>query len=142
MIYFLDTNIFLRVLNKKDNLTAHLESTDLLKDIKQRKIKAVTSNIVLSEIVWTMQRFYEFPKEEIVLALNSIYNLSISMNDNFQTARAIKLFKTMNVKFVDCLIASIPQIHECKWTIVSYDKDFDKLGVIRKEPKEVTRGLN
>ena len=41
------------------------------------------------------------------------------------------------MKFIDALIASHKSIQEEAAVIVSYDKDFDKLGILRKEPKDI-----
>lgn len=47
------------------------------------------------------------------------------------------MFEQKPVKFIDALLASIKEIKEKKWKVVSYDRDFDKLGVVRIEPKEI-----
>ncbi len=47
---------------------------------------------------------------------------------------ALKIYAEKNVKFIDALIASIPQIQAKEWTVISYDRDFDKIGINRKEP--------
>lgn len=137
MKYFLDTNIFLRTLNPTDSPKAHKECLKFVSLIEDNKIKAITSNLVLSEVVWTLKRFYKFPKERIINAMYSIYNLKIPFNNNFQTQVAIEMFQMNSVKFIDAQIASIPEIKDKKWTVVSYDKDFDKLKVKRKEPGEI-----
>jgi len=61
--------------------------------------------------------------------------------DRFQPRISLNLFSKRNVKYIDTLIASIKEILAKKWTVVSYDKDFDKLGVLRKEPGEVIREI-
>lgn len=137
MVYFIDTNIFLRVFDLTGNKTMHNDCVSFVSAVRNKKIKSVTSNLVLSEIVWTSKRFYEFPKPKIIDALNSIVNLKIPLNNNFQTQVAIEIFKKNSVKFIDAQIASIPEIYKKEWTVVSYDEDFDKIGVKRKEPNEV-----
>jgi predicted nucleic-acid-binding protein len=37
-------------------------------------------------------------------------------------------------KWIDCLIASAPDIQSGETAVVSYDRDFDRLGVVRLEP--------
>jgi len=44
------------------------------------------------------------------------------------------MYSSKNVKFIDAMIASVDQIVSGSWVVVSYDKDFDKLGVKRAEP--------
>lgn len=56
--------------------------------------------------------------------------------DHYDYLSAVSLFEKTNVKFFDALISSISEIMEQRWIVISYDKDFDKLGVKRKEPGE------
>lgn len=54
---------------------------------------------------------------------------------------AIDLYQKHNIKFVDALIASHPKMQNKEIVVVSYDKDFDKLGIKRQEPAEVLLSL-
>jgi predicted nucleic acid-binding protein len=54
---------------------------------------------------------------------------------------AIEFYKNYNIKFIDALIASNPKIFKKEITIISYDKDFDKINVLRKEPKEILKEI-
>lgn len=136
MKYFVDTNIFLRVL-VRESQSMFGECSNCLSLIECGKIKATTSDIVLSEVVWTLKRFYKLPKTKIIKSLHGIYEFKFKYDNNFQTKLAVDLFKNKSVKYIDCLIASIPEVQNKKWTVISYDKDFDKLGVKRKEPGEI-----
>lgn len=140
--YFIDTNIFLRVVAKEDEKTFE-ECFRLFEKIKRNKIEAVTSKIVLAEIAWTLSSFYKFSKEKVVEALESISKTGglVIVNDG-DTRLAIELYKNHSVKFADCVIASLEEIQTGKWIIISYDKDFDKLKVLRKEPKNILEQLN
>ncbi|OGK35629.1 hypothetical protein A3A93_05215 [Candidatus Roizmanbacteria bacterium RIFCSPLOWO2_01_FULL_38_12] len=139
--YFIDTNIFLRVLIKEDEKSFQ-ECILLLKTIKENKLKAVTSSVVLAEIVWTLLSFYTFPKNRTAEAVESIINLrGLQVLDNYNHRLAIKTFAQSKIKYIDALISSIKEILEKKWIIISYDRDFDKLNVIRKEPHDVYRNI-
>jgi len=141
MRYFIDSNIFLRALTK-DNETQTKFCAKFLKAIKENKIDAYTSTVVLSEVVWTLQTYYHFAKENVIKALKSIINLrGLKIDDIYDHLEASELYDKYPIKFVDALIASDSQILEKKVTIVSYDKDFDKLSVIRKEPNDIIRLL-
>ena len=50
---------------------------------------------------------------------------------------AIELFEMYSVKFIDCLLASSKLVQKGDAVILSYDRDFDKLGVRRVEPKDI-----
>lgn len=58
---------------------------------------------------------------------------NLKIIDDFDYNRALELFTNTGVKFADCLIACL-KFFEKGGTIVSYDKDFDRLGVERVEP--------
>lgn len=134
MLYIIDTNVFLRVLVKEDeaSLTAGLR---LLETIKQKKCTAYIPGIVLSEIVWTLHSYYEFPKPQVVQALESILNLrGITLVDDYNYPLALDLYQQHSVKYVDACIASLSVVQDKRAAIVSYDHDFDKLGIERREP--------
>lgn len=134
---FIDTNIFLRTLIEEDEKTFK-DCFQLLQNIKTNKLRGVTSSVVLSEIAWTLLSYYKFSKLEVVKALRSILNLrGLSIIDKFQHEVALSLYEKSSVKFIDALIASIPDIFSKKWTIISYDKDFDKVGIKRMEPHQI-----
>lgn len=135
--YFIDSNIFLRLLSKEDEKTFKACNT-FLKLVKYNEVKAACSDIVLAEVSWTLKTFYKFPKPEIITASRSIINFkSLLWTNKFDHRLALNLYQEHGVKFIDCLIASIPQIQSGEWTIVSYDKDFDKLKVSRIEPHQI-----
>ncbi|MBU4299455.1 PIN domain-containing protein [Patescibacteria group bacterium] len=137
-LYFIDTNIFLRVLVEEDKKTFK-ECFQILKAIKEGKIRAFTASLILAEANWVLGGFYNFPKSEITVALKSILSLKgLKIVDKYNFYSAISLYDNFSIKFIDALIASHHLIHDKKSIIISYDKDFDKIGeVTRKEPNEI-----
>ncbi len=137
--YFLDTNIFLRPI-VKDSQRAARECGELFQEIKIGKINAFISNLVLIEIHWVLKRFYQLEKEDLLKILKSIHklkNLRIENKENL--GKALELYEEHNVKLVDAVIASHPKILNKEAIVISYDKDFDKLGILRKEPKDLLK---
>lgn len=135
--YFVDTNIFLRTLIKEDE-DIFQECVEFLQAIKQNKINGATSTIVLAELAWTLSSYYKFTKNKIIIALDSILKLSgLKIVDGYDMYIALKSYKNKNVKFIDAVISSIHTIQGKIWVVVSYDKDFDKLYILRQEPKDV-----
>lgn len=132
--FFVDTNIFLRALIK-DHPKQAKESLAFLNKVKSGKYDVHTSSLVLSELVWTCQRYYHLDKKTIIdlsQALLGIPHLKIIDTQN--VSLGIELFEKYPVKFIDALIASSPEVQEGEGVIVSYDKDFDRLGVKRVTP--------
>ena len=137
MLYFIDTNIFLRILIKEDEKIFN-ECYKLLELIRERKIKSFTSSLILAETNWVLDSFYKFEKPKIIKALRSILNLKgLKIIDEVNPAISLEIFQNHNVKLIDALIASNPAILNKTMTIISYDKDFEKIDIIRKEPKQV-----
>lgn len=122
----------------RDDEKTFRDCLGFLNKIKKGKVKAFTSNLMLAEINWTLLRFYKFPREKVIEGLYSILKLkNLSIVDRFNSILAIEIYKNFSLKFIDALIASNPQIYQKKIIIVSYDKDFDKINLIRKEPKQI-----
>ena len=141
MVYFIDSNIFIRVL-ELENKKVFEECSRILDMVRRGEIKAFVSNLVLSEIVWVLGSSYKEGRRKIIKSLTGIRNLeNLDVIDNFDTHKAIDLYSKHSVKFIDSLIASIPQINSKKMTVISYDKDFDKLGVSRIEPNHLINQL-
>jgi predicted nucleic-acid-binding protein len=135
--YFIDTNIFLRAIVKDDTKIAR-NCERLFKRIKQGEIKAVTSSLVLAEIQWTLKSFYKVEKKDSTVILDGIVRLkNLRIENKENSLKAIELYKKHNIKFVDTLIASRADVLNKKLTIISFDKDFDKIKVLRKEPKDL-----
>ena len=137
--YFVDTNIFLRVIIKEDEKTFK-ECFQALEKIKSGKINAFTSSLVLVEVNWVLSKFYKFSKDKTCLALKSILNLKgLKIIDKHNPFLAISIYEKSNVKFIDALIASnfLTDRDKLNIIILSYDKDFDKIGVKRKSPNKL-----
>ncbi|OIP03281.1 hypothetical protein AUK18_02340 [Candidatus Beckwithbacteria bacterium CG2_30_44_31] len=135
--YFVDTNVFIDIVMKRDEKRFR-QCSRFFQKVKLNKIKAVTGNVVLAELIWTLKSFYGIGKEEIARRIKSIIKLrGIKLVDNYDSLRAIDLYQSKSIKYIDALIASIRPIQEKKWTVVSFDKDFDRIAVNRKEPGKI-----
>jgi len=138
--YFLDSNIFLRPI-VKDNPEKVRDCEGLFEKLKKGEIKALTSNLILAEIIWVGNSFYKIEKKDLVGMIRGILDFkNLKIIDSFDSRKAMEFYEKYPVKFIDALIASNPKIFKKEITIISYDKDFDKLDVKRKEPKEVLEG--
>lgn len=141
MVYFIDTNIFLRVLYKEYPLI-HQDCRIFLQAVKENKINACTATVVLAEVAYTLKSYYKFDKEKILEGLKGIVNLAnLDIIDTYNHLLALQLFEKYSVKYIDALIASMDAIQNKQMTIISYDLDFDKLPVLRKEPNQIVRQL-
>jgi len=134
MRYFVDTNVFLRVLIREDERMLR-DGAALFSAIRGGTLAGYTSGLVLSEINWTLASFYGFGRSEVLRALRGIVaTANLRVVDAVDAPVALDLFERHRVKWVDCLIASAPDIQSGATAVVSYDRDFDRLGVPRLEP--------
>ncbi len=134
--FYLDTNIFVSLLIERDEKQD--ECKRLVEKIKANKIKAVTGNVVLAELIWVLKSFYGIKKIDVVEKIKGILRLrGLRVIDNYQLSKSVEIFEKKPVKYIDAMIASVEPIQEKKWVVVSFDKDFDKIGVLRKEPGEI-----
>lgn len=139
MKYFVDTNIFLRVLELEDQKIFN-ECSNLLKLINNSEINAYTSNFVLAELVWVLDSSYGESKSKITKSIDGILKLNgLKILDDVDTFKTLELFSKKSVKYIDALIASNSEIQSKKMTVISYNKDFDKLGVKRIEPSDILK---
>jgi len=135
--YFIDTNVFIRIFIKDDEKIFN-DCLEFLNLVRENKILAYTHTLVLSEINWVLRSCYQQDKSKRLIIMESVVklkNLKISNDSNFLLA--LELYKKHKAKFIDCLLASSDLLSEEQLIIVSYDKDFDKLGVQRIEPGEI-----
>ena len=139
--YFLDTNIFLRTIVQDDRVKAQ-DCEELLKAIRDGAIAAHSSTLVLAEVVWMCLGDYALPKPEVIAFVRGIVSIpNLKFSDQSSPLMAIELFAKHNVKFIDAAIASHPLLQDARATIVSYDRDFDRLNIPRAEPRDVLKAI-
>jgi predicted nucleic-acid-binding protein len=118
------------------------DCTALLRAITENTIEAYIPLLVAIEVQFVLDSFYGFKKHQVVEAMKSLIAVTnLQQINDISIERAIELFEAKNVKFTDCLLASSKRIGEGKAAIISYDRDFDALGIKRLEPKDVLRRL-
>ena len=137
--YFLDTNIFLRLFIREDE-KAFLDSQKLLLAVKQDRFEACTHDLVIAEIVWTLQSIYKQSKSTAIQTSESILNVrGLNILSGYDHREALRLYARYSVKYVNACLASISEIRNKSCAIVSYDTDFKKLPVNWLKPENVLR---
>lgn len=86
-----------------------------------------------------MKEHSHFLDTSIFLSLTKLRGLKIV--DRYDIPTALALYERHAVKFIDALIASFLKWSAMHLTLISYDRDFDKLGVKRVEPAELLKEL-
>lgn len=124
--YFVDTNIFLRFL-LKDNEKQHNLAEMLFRKAEEGKISLWTTDIVILEIIWTLKSLYDYPKKETHVAVTNLFGINnLKVNNKKLLIQALKNYTDYNVDFADAYNYQLAQTYKHK--ILSFDKDFDRLG--------------
>ncbi|MBI2909703.1 MAG: PIN domain-containing protein [Chloroflexi bacterium] len=134
MIFFLDANVILRHLLRDDEEKA-TASKELLARLERGENKALTSNIVIAEVVFVLERTYRLPNDEIrELLLPIILFPGLMLPQKRLFLRAFELYVDKNVSFGDAYNAAL--MEKLKITdVASYDLHFDRIeGIRRFEP--------
>lgn len=129
-----DTNLFLRHL-RQDNPIRSPRATAYLARIEQGEIQVRITDLVVFEVVFTLQRTYRQPKDAIRAALLPLLELpGIVLPGKRRYRRVFDLYLTLNISFADAYHAVV--MRQLKLTeVVSYDADFDRVaGITRIEP--------
>jgi len=98
---FVDTNVFLRFF-VADVEDLYEKAKDLFEKAEKGEIKLVTSEMVIAEIIWVLDSYYGFLKEEVKDVIKSLLHtkgLKV-MNANL-IEEAIERYKDDNMEFID-----------------------------------------
>jgi len=125
--YFADTNVFLRYLT--DDIPEQAAAVErLLQRAKAGNLGLITSAMVIAEIVWTLESYYELPRSEIrdkVLA--TLNTPGLSVEDPDLVAQAITAYAELNVDFVDAFNALWMADHGLDRVVTFDTKHFSRL---------------
>lgn len=139
MIYLLDANVFLRTLVKEEEEDFQ-DCVELLEKVKKAEIKAVTAGVVLAEVGWVLKSYYMLNRVDVAKKLAGISRLAgLKIIDDYDWVEAIGMYQKFNVKLLDAVLATMPEVAAEKWAIVSYDEDFRKLPVKWLTPHLLTK---
>jgi predicted nucleic-acid-binding protein len=103
---FVDTNLFLRFLT--NDVPAQADAVErLLRQAEQNKIQLVTNSLVIAEIVWTLESYYESKREDIQNKILAILNTSgLHIPESDLILKAIIWYAEKNVDFIDAYNAA------------------------------------
>lgn len=131
--YFVGTNIFLRFL-LADQKKQHRLAKKLFQKAEEGKVALWTTDVVILEIVWTLRSFYKLSPQVIQHKISSLIGLeNLKVKNKNLLLQALDLFVTKKVDFIDAYNFLLAKGEGKK--ILSFDRDFDKLGKREKIEK-------
>lgn len=126
---WLDSNIFLRQLCA-DVPKQHQQANAIFKAIEDKQLKGLVSILVINEVLWILENFYELNRDDFadkllkLLALKNIKIVELSKKDG------LKLLKKWSETSVDLTDIYLAQGSKDKsHPVASFDQDFKKLGI-------------
>ena len=119
--FFVDTNVFLRFLTQDDPIKAK-RAERLFREAVQGKRILTTSLLVIAEIVWTLESFYELEKSDIGAKVETILSTpNLKCPETSLILPALDLYVQYNIDFIDAYHAVY--LKEIQHThILTYDR--------------------
>jgi len=131
---FLDSNVLLRHL-LADHPEQSPRATAYLERVERGEIEVFTSDTVVFEVVFTLERSYRKPKQPISDALLPLLELpGINLTGKRRYRRAFDLYVRHNLPFADAYhVAVMESLGVLE--VISFDRHFDRIpGITRSEP--------
>ncbi len=123
---FLDTNIFIRYFEKDDDEKA-FKTEELFKKIIDGQITCFTNTMVIAEIVWVLEKYYNWNKKDVCKNIELILNTpNIRILERNILKSATGIYKELNIDFIDAYDYAYIKANNSSM-IYSYDRHFDKL---------------
>jgi predicted nucleic-acid-binding protein len=133
MIVLLDTNVLIRFLTGDKN-KKYRKLYSFFESLESGEMRVELKLIVLFQVIYVLKSFYKIPKKEIVDGLAELLRYKgIAIKEKKIVQRTLELWREKNVEIVDCYLAANLE-KDAQNIIYSYDRDFDKFKVNRKEP--------
>ena len=128
---FIDSNIFLRYFEKEDE-QSFKKSERFFSKIVSGNIKGISTSLVIAEVVWVLQKFYNWNRKEICSNIELILKTpNIKFKERSVLSRAISIYRDINIDFIDAYNYSYMKNSEIT-EIYSFDRDFNRFSDIKR----------
>ena len=131
--YIIDANIIIRML-AQDNLEMALKSRQIFSEIEKNNAIGIIHTVAIHEILYVLNKYYGISRQlvgnELVKTI-LIPNIQVYKQSKDMLLRVINQYMQSCFDFPDILYAEISKNEN--YDILSFDRDFDKIGVRRYE---------
>lgn len=98
---FVDTNVFLRFF-VRDVESFYQKAKELFEKAENGEEKLETSDLVIAEIVWVLESYYNFSRSEITEVIDTILETkNIRVANHARIKEAIVLYASDRMDFID-----------------------------------------
>ena len=117
----IDTNLLVRYLINDDQKKA--EAVDNLLDRAAKgEVRIIVPSVVIAELVWVLESFYQLKADAILELVEAIINTSgLDVTDKSTIIPALRLYKSKSIDFIDAWIIEFAKERGVK-TIYTFDK--------------------
>lgn len=123
-ISLFDTNVFLRFITG-DKSEYGTKARELFKQAQKGKFKIYLDELVLGEVVWTLQSFYKYSRKEIYDNLSKFFDFDFIINPRKKILKkALETYFSKNLSFSDCWIYELSKSKSIE--IETFDKELKK----------------
>jgi len=133
-VKFIDTNIFIRFLT--DDVPEKADACEeIFKKTIEKQETLFTTDLVIAEIVWVLESFYELPKEEVQGKVEKNLNTpNLICPHKDLILNALMIYSKKNIDYIDAVNALILKERGIE-ELYSYDEHFDRIDwLTRLEP--------
>lgn len=133
--HLLDANILIRYFTNDDSKKAE-KCESLFKKVAAGKEKVLLNHLTIAEVVWVLESAYAFKKDAIADCMLRVFNtphIIIPDTDLILTTFSVWQLNNYKIDYIDAYNAAWITTNNLPG-IYSYDRDFDKIDIPRKEP--------
>lgn len=124
---FLDTNVLVRHLTGDPPAQAK-RATALLRGSHE----LILTDLVLAEMVYVLESFYERPRSEIAEAARALLALpSIAVIDHDLLLRAVEFYEVARLDFAEAYLAASAELSDVK-RVASFDRQIDRVKTVKR----------
>jgi predicted nucleic acid-binding protein len=122
----LDTNILVRHLTGDPPAQARRATAFLAGDDE-----LILTDLIVAELVYVLESYYEQPRNEVAQAVRSLLALPAVASDHELLLRAIELYESEHLDFVDAYLCAASEISGIGM-VASFDRRIDRVTSIRR----------
>jgi predicted nucleic-acid-binding protein len=133
VIALLDTNVIVRFLISEEN-DKYKGLYEFFGSLERGEMRVELKLIVLFQVIFVLKSYYKVPKEEIANKMIDLLGYKGIIIKELRMVRlTLEIWRDNNLDIVDCYLIAYLE-GDAQNILYSYDHDFDKFRVTRKEP--------